>query len=105
MSTANYSWLCELGKELCKEYTYRYGKVHKCQEYIEDLSKNIPPLPDIGFTQPAQAMPDEYKDPDSVEAYRQYYFFDKVHIHSWKGKINGRVEPHWITNMKTMFTI
>lgn len=25
-SLENYLWLCELGLELCDEYTYRYGK-------------------------------------------------------------------------------
>ena len=102
-SKGNYEWLCELGLELCKEYTYRYGKVHKCELYIQELAENVPPLPDIGFTSPAQAMPDEYKDEDSVVAYRHYYFFDKDNIHSWKGKINGRDEPYWITDMRSLF--
>ena len=31
----NYNWLCELGIELCEEYTYRYGKRHKSQDIIE----------------------------------------------------------------------
>ena len=31
-SLSNYKWLCELGMELCKEYTYRYGKIHKTQQ-------------------------------------------------------------------------
>jgi hypothetical protein len=83
-SLSNYKWLCELGIEICMEYTYRYGKIHKCQKIIEDLSKNLPDIEDIGFIQPYQAMPDVYKDEDSVEAYRQYYIFEKNHIHSWK---------------------
>ena len=29
-SQANYRWLCRLGLELCGEYTFRYGKHHKC---------------------------------------------------------------------------
>ena len=28
-SVENYVWLCILGIELCCEYTYRYGKIHK----------------------------------------------------------------------------
>ena len=32
---SNYLWLCELGLELCKEYTYRYGRRHKSQDVIE----------------------------------------------------------------------
>lgn len=102
-SKANYEWLCALGLELCKEYTYRYGKTHKCEEYITTLSKNIPTLSDIGFTKPAQAMPEMYKDDDAVEAYRQYYFFEKEHMFSWKGKLRSRNPPSWITNMQSLF--
>ena len=102
-SKGNYEWLCELGKELCKEYTYRYGKIHKCQAYIEDLALHIPDLPDLGFTTPAQAMPKMYKDDDVVEAYRNYYFFEKTKLHSWKGKIAGRPPPEWLVEMHQMF--
>lgn len=103
-SMANYKWLCELGIELCKEYTYRYEKVHKSQQYIEELSKNIPPIPDIELTNLPQAMPEMYKDKDDViSAYRHYYFFEKERMHTWKGKINGRKVPEWITEFHNMF--
>ena len=42
---SNYIWLCELGMELCKEYTHRYGKTHKTQQHLEWLSNNIPNIP------------------------------------------------------------
>ena len=103
-SKGNYEWLCKLGIELCKEYTYRYGKTHKCEPYIADLAKNLPPLPDLGFTPPAQAMPDMYKDDDPVDAYRTYYFFDKMYIHSWQGKVNSRPTPKWVQEMHSLFT-
>jgi hypothetical protein len=96
-SKANYVWLCQLGLELCKEYTYRYGKIHKCEEYLVDMSCHIPPLQDLGFTKPAQAMPDMYKDENTVEAYRAYYLFEKHNLHSWSGKVNSRSEPEWVT--------
>ena len=104
-SKQNYLWLCELGKELCFEYTYRYGKIHKSQEIIYNLSHNVPPIPDLGFTTPAQAMPDMYKGrpEDYIGAYQQYYFFEKMHIHSWKGKIAGREIPIWIVELYEMF--
>lgn len=98
-SSKNYEWLVNLGFELCKEYTHRYGKIHKCQAYIEELGKNKPPLPHSGFTQPAQAMPDEYKSKDSVESYRAYYFFEKMHLHSWK----KRTVPKWIEETRQNF--
>ena len=33
-SFSNYVYLCELGLELCKEYTHRYGKRHKSLDVI-----------------------------------------------------------------------
>lgn len=102
-SIANYKWVCQLGLELSKEYTYRYGKNHACEPYIKIMSELTPPIPDIGFTSPAQVVPDMYKDDDPVTAYRHYYFFDKHRMHSWKGKIAGRDPPEWITEMTNMF--
>lgn len=94
-SMDNYLWLCSLGLELCKEYTYRYGKVHACQPYIEEMFDIVPDIPDIGFTPPAQAMPDEYKDDNPIEAYRTYYLHDKARMLSWKGRVADRIPPDW----------
>lgn len=102
-SRSNYVWLCKLGMELCKEYTYRYGRIHKCEAYLRDLSLNIPPIEHVAWTPPRLAMPDEYKSDDFVESYRQYYFFEKSHLHCWKGKVAGRDPPHWISDFHDMF--
>jgi hypothetical protein len=77
-SVQNYKWLCELGKELCREYTFRYSKVHKTEKHIVWLDNNIPDLPGIDFTEPAQAMPVEYKHADPVCAYRTFYIKNKM---------------------------
>ena len=81
---SNYTWLCELGMELCKEYTHRYGKTHKTQQHIEWLSINIPNIPDGEFAQPTLAMPEQYKSEDHIKSYQLYYVKDKSHLHSWK---------------------
>lgn len=90
-SLSNYLYLCELGLELSKEYTYRYGKTHKSQSIIEWCLQNKPNIPDKGFTQPAKAMPDEYKVDDVVESYRNYYKGAKNSFASWK----NREIPSW----------
>jgi len=92
-SLSNYIWLTELGLELCKEYTHRYGKIHATEKHIQTLAENLPPIEDIGFTPPEQAMPDEYRNEDPVMAYRNYYNGDKRKLHSWK----KRQIPSWIT--------
>ena len=98
-SLSNYKWLVQLAKELCFEYTYRYEKIHKSQQIIFDLEENLPNIPDHGFTAPLLAMPNQYKDSDPIESYRQYYFFDKSHIHFWK----KRETPEWILEMHNIF--
>ena len=90
-SLSNYLYLCELGLELCKEYTYRYGKRHKSQDVIEWCLVNRPNIKDIGFTEPAKAMPDEYKVDSVVESYRNYYRGAKVSFAVWKNREN----PFW----------
>ena len=90
-SLSNYLYLCELGLELCKEYTYRYGKRHKSQDVIEWCLINKPNIADKEFTEPARAMPDEYKSNCVVESYRSYYMGEKSKIAVWK----NRETPEW----------
>ncbi len=87
----NYLWLCELGLELCDEYSYRYGKRHKSQEVIEWCLIHKPNIPDIDFTKPPKAMPDEYKVDDVVQSYRNYYLGAKKDFCNWK----ERDIPSW----------
>ncbi len=60
-SLSNYLYLCDLGLELCKEYTYRYGKRHKSQDVIEWCVTNKLNICDKGFTEPPSddMMPDD----------------------------------------------
>ena len=98
-SDMNYHWLYTLLVECCKEYTYRYGKVHKCESsglvnQLQITPTNIPY--NLNFTEPTPAMPDECKVPgDSIKSYRNYYLMNKSHLWSWKGKINKRETPFW----------
>ena len=88
----NYVWLCDLGMELCAEYTYRYGKRHKSQEIIEWCIANKPNIPEKGDITPfALAMPDECKVGSAVESYRQYYRIEKKGFANWK----NREIPQW----------
>lgn len=90
---SNYLWLCELGLELCKEYTHRYEKRHKSQDVIEWCLINKPNLPENSFTQPPKAMPDEYKVDDVVQSYRNYYIGEKASFSKWK----KRSAPSWFS--------
>lgn len=97
-SKENYGFLVELLRECLAEYTYRYGKTHKCEllyPHLIDAPINISTAP---FTEPTPAMPDDCKVPgDSAASYRKYYIQNKKNLHSWKGKVNGREVPYWMT--------
>ena len=77
-SKATYMWLYRHMISLGDEYTKRYGKKHlsinKCAEFLATPPRHIQ---GEEFTQPPQAMPDEYKDPCSIQAYWNYYIGEK----------------------------
>ena len=100
-SLSNYLYLCDLGLELCKEYTYRYGKRHKSQEVIEWCITNKPNIVDKDFTEPARAMPDEYKVKSVVESYRNYYIGAKKTFAVWK----NRDIPKWFSSSEVFISI
>ena len=89
----NYVWLCNMTMELCKEYTYRYGKRHKSEDVLNWCIDNKPNLPSKGDITPfALAMPDECKVANSaVLSYRNYYMTEKRSFSTWK---TGRI-PSW----------
>jgi len=89
----NYVWLCDLGIELCLEYTHRYGKRHKSQDIIEWCIVNHPPLKELGDITPFRlAMPEECKIGNAVESYREYYIKEKKYFSKWK----NRKIPHFM---------
>ena len=88
-TSSNYDWLYSLFVYLCKEYTHRYNKIHKTSRLIPYLQHN--PVPHGDFLPIPQAMPDEYKCDDVVEAYRKYYIKEKYNIAKW----TKRDIPYW----------
>ena len=77
LSPANFDWLYRHAMSLALEYTFRYDKKHKSQEVIEWCGANRVTHLLADFSPPALAMPDEYKQKDPVQSYRDYYWFDK----------------------------
>jgi hypothetical protein len=92
----NYIWLSQLLHRLCKEYTHRYGKIHKVERegLLEELYNWPMNIPMGEFTEPTPAMPDEYKvSGDSIQSYKNYYIGDKKRMFSWK----NRETPSWVS--------
>ena len=59
------------------------------------LKNNEPNIPDNGFIDPPQCMPDEFKEDDTLAAYKRFYILDKIKVKKldWK-KLNNK--PEWI---------
>jgi hypothetical protein len=95
-SAANAAWLASHGKALCAEYTRRFGKVHASLRVI-DLTADIlhGALPGgQAMTPPPLAMPDEFKRPDPVQAYRDYYRWKAVTLSRFR--YTRAVPPAWL---------
>jgi hypothetical protein len=89
----NYIWLSHLLIALCKEYTHRYGKVHKVEREGLLHALMTPPnnIPVGNFTDPTPAMPDEYKASNSIQSYHNYYNGPKASFAKW----TKRPTPSW----------
>lgn len=87
----NYLWLCGHLTHLCSEYTNRFGKIHKCEQYIDtfyNCSTNF-----VSEIEKLTTFPNctTFKDiPETTKAYRLYL------NEKWK---NDKRLPKW-TNSK-----
>ena len=90
----NLVWLWRLGNALGEEYYHRYGKIHKSHQVIAglQLSSKFCDVRTMNMTPFAQAMPDNYKGRDAVQAYRDYYRGEKSDIATYK----NRQKPYWL---------
>lgn len=97
-SKANYNWLYEHFIGLLEEYTYRYGKTHKCANpnFVAALSQFPKNMPIGNLTPPTPAMGEEYLCSTSLESYRNYYTHGKKHLHKW----TKRPMPEWMIELK-----
>lgn len=83
-SHANYRWLCIYFSELCKEYTRRYGRIHKCSELLTLFFSHFDREPVTDMT-PFKNCTD-FKHMSTFKAYRE----------ALKTKwINDKLKPSW----------
>lgn len=91
-SKANFEWLKQLGIELGKEFKFRYNNQHSSLQVIQDAP--LPPIQDTGLTSFVQAMDNEFRCHDAIQAYRSYYRGSKFD----RGLIiyTNRQPPDWL---------
>lgn len=95
-SAENFDWLVSHGLAIADEFERTYGNMHKSRKVIQWAwtRKSQITFPTVGLTPFAQAMPEHYKHPDAVIAYRTYYLEEKASIAQWN---HGRSKPNWWT--------
>ena len=103
----NYFWLYKHFQALLKEYTFRYGKVHKCQilsEVLGQFPKNLPLDNGKKFEFSRAISKELYSEcqlvKDPIEAYRLYYRLKNAK--QFEMKWTKRKRPEWmgITNIQ-----
>jgi len=99
-SLANYRWLTRLADALVEEYHYRYAeRTHASEPVIDSCrrfafsraAERLEPWAAHRRTAFAQAMPEQYRGPNAVEAYRSYYMGEKAPFCAW----TKRRMPGW----------
>lgn len=100
-TSGNYMWHYTHWLALCKEYTYRYGKVHLSQKKLQYALAKMPKnIRHAGRTKFACCMPNEYKVGDVVTNYRLFYA-NKPFKLQW----TNRQQPDWIDRYKLNETL
>ncbi len=83
-SYSNFLWLRDLALALNAEYRFRFDKNtdHSSIAVLKEISDLR--FDDVGLTEFAQAMPNQYKiQGNAVLAYRQYYIGEKLRFAKW----------------------
>lgn len=79
----NYKWAYGLFVALLNEHKKRYGTTHKYWSLVKPLKQLPRAIAKSNFKRPPQCMPDAYKHPNTVTAYRRYYQGEKAYFASW----------------------
>ena len=83
-SQNHYNWLYKMWEQLCYEYTHRYGRVHLTDLKLRGILAQSPMQIDVEpFVDPYLAMPDDVKQKNVVEAYKNYYIKYKKDFAKW----------------------
>lgn len=81
-NVSNYAWCWNHGMAVMNEYHHRWGRnsniQHLTHGVLSVLSELPPSLPEGDFTIPPLCMPEQYHNPDHIQAYRAYYKAEKL---------------------------
>lgn len=66
------------------------------------FSERLEPIPSLGLTPFAMAMPPEYKGDDPITAYQRYYIGRKIKKNYWTNRTRSEL-PDWLTQHLNAF--
>ena len=91
-SQGNARWLAIHAEALCIEHHYRFGTMPSTLQAVAAFRDSgiLAVFPDAPRTAPPQAMPDDLRGDDTVEAYRRFYHTKTFAV--WAKK---RPAPTW----------
>ncbi|QDP67202.1 MAG: hypothetical protein Unbinned3806contig1000_75 [Prokaryotic dsDNA virus sp.] len=96
----NFNWLGVLAVELCYEFEERYGHQHFCAAGLDQMADMDHYITSEVYGPVVQAMPEEYKKDNPVDAYRAYYHSKE--FAKWE---RGTPAPSWWNPLKQEGTI
>ena len=95
-SDSHYQFVYAMFVALCNEYTHRYGRTHLTEEKLKDILQHLPNnIASADFVEPPQAMPDDVKTSNAVDAYQNYYRVYKKDFAKW----TARMTPSFMENI------
>lgn len=99
-SHLNYKWHYKLFEELCKEYTYRYGKIHASENKLLNILKDVPKNIKKSYITPwALAMgsnPECMNYDDPIGSYQAFY---QTKQKRFSMKWTKRETPYWFKKL------
>jgi hypothetical protein len=91
--SSNYYYLWRLFCAVAREYTYRFNRIHDSfYKFSRVLGTRPHRIERNNTLSPfAQAMPEDCRQSNALEAYRKYYRTHKRHLAKW----TNRPKPEW----------
>lgn len=98
-SLENFEWLLTHGMAQCEEYSRRYKRRHKAEDFIDWAAKNYKyvTFAETGLTPFARCFGPfksdlDTNEPDTIKAYCKYIYMDKKDFARWPSK---KEIPEW----------
>lgn len=95
----NWVWLYQHALTLWHEYRHRFDREHGASCALLWISKRYAHVQPGLSTPFAQAMPEQYRGPDAVQAYRRYYAAEKRVLRGKPVTWTRRPRPNWFDKL------